>query len=191
MEQRVRTQSETLHRMTDSILHHLNRMEVDGKVNAAIFPKLNKLDEWLQETQTSYAEDKKMPRVYSAAMLRAVRNARQINAKLTRILRKTGAKDNNSLLAVDALHVFTSLRNIITLLQESRREPYTNEKRHNALEKVRILRESAFDASMLPNQRDKLRWDPSEPKREALTVSEAFSLQNLRSPHQRSTSSQR
>ncbi len=175
MEQRVRMQSRTMRRMTDSILRHLNRMEIDGKINTAIFPKLNKIDEWLQATGTSYAENKKMPLEYSSTMLHAVRNARQINAKLTRILRKTEAKDNNSILAVDALHVFTSVRRIITLLEESDQEPYTNEKRHNALEKVRILRESAFDASMLPTQRDKLRWIPSEPKREPLTVSDEIS----------------
>ncbi len=170
MEQRTSTKSVTLQRLTDSILHHLNRMEIDGKVSAAIFPKLTKIDEWLLETETLYAENKKMPPEYSSIMLRAVRNSRQINAKLIRILRRTEAKDNNSLLAVDALHVFTSLRTIITLLQESHQEPYTNEKRHNALQKIRILRESAFDASMLPTQRDKQRWDPSEPKREALSV---------------------
>ncbi len=175
MEQREHAQSKTLRRTTDSILHQLNRMEIDGKINAAIFPKLAKIEEWLQATETSYAENKKMPPEYASTMLRAVRNARQINAKLTKILRKTEAKDNNSILAVDALHVFTSLRNIITLLEESAHEPYTNEKRHNALEKVRILRESAFDASMLPTQRDKLRWVPSEPKREPLTVSDRIS----------------
>ncbi len=175
MEQNVRAQLENPHRTVNSILRHLNRMEIDGKVNTAIFPKLSKIDEWLQATETSYAENKKMPPEYASIMLRAVRNARQINAKLTRILRKTEAKNNNSLLAVDALHVFTSLRNIITLLEESAHEPYTNEKRHNALVKVRILRESAFDASMLPTQRDKLRWIPSEPKREPVTVSDRIS----------------
>ena len=172
MEHRIPTRSVSLRRMTDSILRSLDRMEIDGKVNATIFPKLNKLDEWLQATETTYAENKQMPPEYASAMLRAIRNARQITAKLTKILRKTEAKDNNSLLAVDALHVFTSLRNIITMLEESSQEPYTNEKRHSALEKVRILRETAFDASMLPTQRDKLRWIPSEPKREPLSVSD-------------------
>ena len=163
--------------MTDMILRHLNRMEIDGNVTAAIFPKLSKLDEWLQSTETLYSENKKMPPEYASIMLRAIRNARQINAKMTRILQKTEAKDNNSLLAVDALHVFTSLRGIVALLEESHLEPYTNEKRHNALEKVRVLRETAFDASMLPSQRDKQRWLPSDPKREPLAVSGRISME--------------
>lgn len=170
MEQRVPTQPETPRRLTSSILRNLNRMEIDGRVNATIFSKMNKLDEWLQETGSSYAENTKMPPEYRSIMLRSVRNARQINAKLTRILRKTESEDNNSLLAVDALHVFTSLSSIVTLLNESHQEPYSNEKRHNALRAVRILRETAFDASMLPTQRDILRGITSEDKKEALIV---------------------
>lgn len=172
IERGVPTQPETPRRLTSSILRNLNRMEIDGKVNSAIFSKMNKLDNWLQGTGISYAENTKMPPEYISIMLRAVRNARQINAKLARILRKTESKDNNSLLAVDALHVFTSLCNVVTLLEESHQEPYSNEKRHIALQAVRILRESAFDASMLPTQRDKLRVIDSGLNKEVLTLSD-------------------
>jgi len=150
-------------------------MEVDGRINMRIFWKLGELDEWFRAAERSYTENKRMPVEYSSMMIRAARNARQVNAKLTKILKKVEAEENNSLLAVDALHVFTSLLPVIAILEESDQEPYTYEKRHNALEKIRILRETAFEASMLPSQRDKMREIPAERRKDLLAISRKIS----------------
>lgn len=152
-------------------------MEIDGRITPKIFSRLGELEEWFGATERSYTENKRMPLEYSSIMIRAARNARQVNAKLTKILKKAKTEENNSLLAVDALHVFTSLLTVITILEESQQEPYTYEKRHDALEKTRILRETAFEASMLPSQRDKMRDMPVERRKELLAISGEISTE--------------
>lgn len=169
------THLESPQRTTNAIFRHLSTMEVNGRINPRIFNKLSELQEWFRTTEDSYSQNKRMPPEYSSAMSRAARNARQVNAKLAKILRKSTSNENNSLLAVDALHVFTSLLSVTTLLEESDQEPYSHEKRHNAFEKIRVLRESAFDASMLPSRRDKLREIHRELRKELLTVDSEIS----------------
>ncbi len=170
MEQPPLTKPVPPRRLANAILRHLNGMEIDGRINTRIFSRLDELDEWFRATERSYIENKGMPLEYSSMMIRAARNGRQVNAKLTKILKKVKTEENNSLLAVDALHVFTALLPVITLLEESQEEPYTYEKRHDALEKIRILRETAFDASMLPSPRDMRRDMPVGRRKELLAM---------------------